>query len=59
MISKEYGKYTLICDICGTGTDEEFESFQDAIDAREDIRWKSKRIDGEWSDICPDCIEKD
>ena len=57
MISKEYGKYTLICDVCGTGTDEEFDSFQDAIDAREDIRWKSKRIDGEWLDICPDCIE--
>ena len=59
MISKEYGKYTLICDICGTGTDEEFDSFQDAIDAREDLGWKSKRVEGEWLDICPDCIEKD
>jgi arabinogalactan endo-1,4-beta-galactosidase len=57
MISKEYGKYTLICDICGAGTDDEFDSFQNAIDAREDIGWKSKRVDGEWVDICPDCIE--
>lgn len=57
MISKEYGKYTLICDICGAGTDQEFDSFQDAIDEREDIGWKSKRVDGEWFDICPDCIE--
>jgi len=57
MISKEYGKYTLICDICGVVTDQEFDSFQDAIDAREDIGWKSKRVDGEWLDICPDCIE--
>ena len=57
MISKEYGNYTLICDICGAGTDEEFDSFQDAIDAREDIGWKSKRVEGEWLDICPDCIE--
>jgi len=57
MISKEYGKYTLICDICGAGTDDEFDSFQDAIDAREDIGWKSKRVKGEWVDICPDCIE--
>ena len=57
MISKEYGKYTLICDICGVGTDEDFDSFQDAIDSRADIGWKSKRADGEWLDICPDCIE--
>ena len=57
MISKEYGKYTLICDICGAETDEEFDSFQDAIDAREDIGWKSKRVEGECLDICPDCIE--
>jgi len=57
MISKEYGKYTLICDICEAGTDDEFDSFQDAIDAREDIGWKSKRVKGEWVDICPDCIE--
>jgi arabinogalactan endo-1,4-beta-galactosidase len=57
MISKEYGKYTLICDICGAGTDEEFDSFQDVIDARDDIGWKSKRVDGEWLDICQDCIE--
>jgi len=59
MISKEYGKYTLICDICGAGMDEDFDSFQDAIDVREDIGWKSKRVEGEWVDICPDCIEKD
>jgi hypothetical protein len=57
MISKEYRNYTLICDICGVGTDQDFDSFQDAIDARDDIGWKSKRVDGEWLDICPDCIE--
>ena len=55
MISKEYGKYTLICDICGSEADQEFDSFQDAIDAREDIGWKSKRVDVEWLDVCPDC----
>ena len=57
MISKEYGNYTLICDICGAGTDVEFDNFQDAIDARQGLGWKSKRVDGEWTDICPDCIE--
>jgi len=57
MISKEYGKYTLICDICGLGVDEEFDIFQDAVDAKKDMGWKSKRTDGEWMDLCPDCID--
>jgi transcription elongation factor Elf1 len=57
MISKEYGKYTLVCDICGAGTDEEFETFQDAVDARGDIGWKSQMFSGEWADVCPECVE--
>jgi len=57
MISKEYGKCILSCDICGEQTGEEYESFQDALDAREDFGWKIKRVEGEWLDICPDCIE--
>ncbi|NDL68586.1 hypothetical protein [Anaerotalea alkaliphila] len=57
MISKEYGNYTFICDICGAGSDEEFETFQDAVDAKGDIGWKSKRMSGEWADVCPECIE--
>ena len=58
MISKDYGKYTLVCDICGAVTDEEFETFQDAVDARGDIGWKSQMFSGEWADVCPDCIEE-
>ena len=54
---KEYGKYTLVCDICGASVDEEYESFQGAEDARKDLGWKSRKIDGDWADICPDCIE--
>lgn len=57
MISKEYEKYTLICDICGGGIDDGFDTFQDVVDAKKDIGWKSKRIEGEWMDLCPDCIE--
>lgn len=59
MISKEYGKYILICDICQAVTDEEYETFQDAVDAREDIGWKSRKIDDSWADLCPDCLELD
>lgn len=57
MISKEYGKYTLICDICGATTEEEYETFQDAVDAKRDIGWKRMRTSGEWADVCPCCIE--
>lgn len=54
---KEYGKYTLVCDICVASVDEEYETFQDTVDARKDLGWKSRKIDGDWADICPDCIE--
>lgn len=57
MIFKEYGKYTLVCDICGASTDEDFDAFQDAVDAREGMGWKSRKIISEWTDICPDCSE--
>jgi len=57
MISKEYKKYTLICDICNGGTDEEFDTFQDAVDGRKEIGWKVRKIDGEWQDVCPECQE--
>ncbi len=56
---KEYGKYTLICDICGASSDEKYENFQDAKDARKNLGWKSRKIDGEWADICPECFEMD
>jgi beta-glucosidase/6-phospho-beta-glucosidase/beta-galactosidase len=58
MISKEYGKFTLSCDICGATADEEYETFQDAVDARKDIEWKSIRTSGEWADVCPGCLEE-
>jgi hypothetical protein len=59
MISKEYGKFTLICDICGAAAEEEYETFQDAVDAKKDNGWQSQRINGDRVDICPDCLELD
>jgi len=58
MISKEYGKFTLSCDICGSASEKEYDTFQDAIDAKKDIGWQSKKIDDQWADVCPDCLEK-
>lgn len=56
---KEYGKYTLICDICGASSEEEYENFQAAKDAGKNLGWKSRKIDGDWADICPECFEMD
>lgn len=64
MITKIDGKYFLICDICGDIAQEVFYAWQDAIDAKKDLRWRSKliRVDGQpdkWQDVCPDRHEVD
>lgn len=55
MIIQEYGKYTFICDICNGGTDAEFYSFDDAVEGKSEIGWKSEKTNDNWKDICPDC----
>ena len=37
MISKQYGKYVLICDICEEIAEAEFNTFHDAADGRKEI----------------------
>jgi len=57
MINKEYGQFTYICDNCGAGTDEKFNTWQDAVDGKKDIGWKSEKTSTGWLDLCPDCQE--
>ena len=54
MITKEYGKQVLICDCCGDKAPERFNDFQDAIDYKK-ANWRSKKVNGEWQEICPEC----
>lgn len=54
MIEKEYGKYNLICDICYE-TVYGLETWQDVLDTKRELEWKTKIIDGKRIDICPDC----
>lgn len=67
--SKRYGKmfkgnvmdyqeenYTLICDYCEKEVPR-FSSFMEAVNYKKENGWKSKNILGEWTDICPECIE--
>ncbi len=56
MIVKQYGMFVIICDCCCEET-EGFDAFQDALDCKDRYGWESKKSDGEWENICPDCQE--
>lgn len=59
MIDREYGKYVLVCDVCGeevTG----FNSFDDALEYKNDEGWQSEHgeqldLKDGWVDLCPKC----
>ena len=49
--------YIPVCDICGSELRPQ-PSFMDAVSAKKDNGWHSRKIDGEWSDFCADCWEE-
>ena len=57
MIDKQHGSYILVCDICGEVVDVPFDDFYDAVQFKKDNGWKSRKVNGEWKDICPECQE--
>lgn len=60
ILKDETDLYIIECDNCG---DEEgtFESFEDALDFKRDrvYGWRSRRCNGDWEDLCPDCAEEE
>ena len=58
MIDRQYGGYILICDICGEVNAETFYDFSDAVDYKKENDWKSRKIHGQWQDVCPECVEE-
>lgn len=54
-IERFYGQYTPCCDYCEKTLPGEF-SFADAIRAKKNAGWERRKVDGEWLDICDDCI---
>lgn len=59
MIDNEYGKYVLVCDVCGEEVNG-FESFDDALDYVQEEGWGSEKglqlnLEYGYIDICPDC----
>jgi hypothetical protein len=49
-------RHTPTCDICGEELDTEF-NFYDAVQAKKDAGWKSRKVNGEWEDVCTSCQE--
>jgi hypothetical protein len=46
----------LVCDICDHEV-KYFDNFQDAVDYKKENGWRSRKENGEWLDICPECQE--
>lgn len=55
MIDRQKGKYVLICDNCGESSSDEFDTFQDAVDAKADQGFTSKKYADGWKDLCGEC----
>lgn len=56
MIDREYNKFRLVCDVCGN-EETGFDYFDEAVEAKKELGWVSRRVNGEYQDICPDCQE--
>ena len=52
-IERYYGQYTPVCDCCERLSGES--SFTDAVRAKREAGWESRKVNGEWEDICTDC----
>ena len=57
-VEYHFGFYTVVCAGCGARTPGEM-TFRDAAQSKKLHRWKSRKIEGEWMDFCPECLEKE
>lgn len=54
-IVRNYGRFDLVCDVCGDMADKDFDSFDEAVDGKKRYGWKSQKTNGIWEDVCPAC----
>ena len=55
MITKEYGVYKIVCDICEATSCADYETFDEAVEGKKDNGYQSKKYSDGWKDICSDC----
>ena len=53
-IERYYQNYTAVCDCCGQRLPGEL-SFDAAVRSKQSAGWESRKVDGEWEDVCTDC----
>lgn len=58
MIDKDFGVFKLVCDNCEERSEDSWDTFQDAVDAKKELGWESQGSSKGWKDICPECAEK-
>ena len=56
-IDKSCGTFNLTCDNCGEELEGDFEDFYEAVEAKKENGWKSRKVDGNWEDWCDKCCE--
>jgi len=49
---------TVVCDICRSNCDSTGWTNADARQQAHDDGWRRRKIDGEWLDVCPDCLNR-
>ena len=54
MIEQRGDRFVLICTECGYEV-KYFDSFDEAVDYKKENGWKSKKVEGEWVTLCPNC----
>lgn len=47
--------FVLVCDVCGEADDRCYYDFMDAVKAKKENGWKSRKVKGDWEDVCEDC----
>lgn len=57
-IEKNNGDYDLQCDFCCTRI-EGIESFPEAVQYKKANGWRGVKINMEWFDKCPECLERE
>ncbi len=55
MIQRIYCGYVIICDNCEHQASNAYESWQDAIDAKEEEGFESKNDSNGWMDLRDEC----
>lgn len=58
MVSRNYDRYYLTCDVCDTDADQEFDEFAEAVEFKRENGWRSRKTAGHWEDLCPDCSKE-